>query len=259
MDLEAIQRAGSRASSSPDPLRRRPGPRPPRRRRLDRGAAPGALRVAFSMLRGRIDQLADVVLPGGDHAEKEGTVTHPDGRLQRLRPNVPHPGDVRPGWKVLGELAAAPGPRDRHRLRARGAGGDRLRGPHLRGDHPEEIGGRGMRWQEREQRRRRRGGRTHSGAGTARRASAEPSRRAPPRGTPPTGLRLGTYRDLWAGEVTERNAALQFLRPSRARARAADAERLGVSRRRRGDVSSNGTRSSARVAIRERMRPGAAS
>ena len=52
---------------------------------------------------------ADVVFPAESHAEKEGTVTHPDGRLQRLRPNVPHPGEVRPGWQVLVELSAALG------------------------------------------------------------------------------------------------------------------------------------------------------
>ncbi len=49
---------------------------------------------------------ADVVFPAEFYAEKEGTVTHPDGRLQRLRPGVPHPGHVRPMWQVLVELSA---------------------------------------------------------------------------------------------------------------------------------------------------------
>ncbi len=43
--------------------------------------------------------------------EKEGTVTHPDGRVQRLRPAVGHPGEVRSEWRVLVELAPAPRPR----------------------------------------------------------------------------------------------------------------------------------------------------
>jgi NADH-quinone oxidoreductase subunit G len=44
---------------------------------------------------------ADVVFPAEAYPEKEGTLTHPDGRLQRLRPAVPRPGDVRPIWQVL--------------------------------------------------------------------------------------------------------------------------------------------------------------
>ena len=52
---------------------------------------------------------ADIVLPAETHAEKEGTVTHPEGRLQRLRPNVPLPDGVRPGWWALTEVLAATG------------------------------------------------------------------------------------------------------------------------------------------------------
>ena len=54
-------------------------------------------------------QNADVHLPAETFAEKEGTVTHPDGRLQRVRPSVPHPGAVRPLWQALLELSAALG------------------------------------------------------------------------------------------------------------------------------------------------------
>ena len=49
---------------------------------------------------------ADVVFPGEAYAEKEGTITHPDGRLQRLRPAIGRPGEVRMEWQVLLELAA---------------------------------------------------------------------------------------------------------------------------------------------------------
>ena len=34
---------------------------------------------------------ADVVFPAEAYPEKEGTITHPDGRLQRLRPAIGHP------------------------------------------------------------------------------------------------------------------------------------------------------------------------
>ena len=30
---------------------------------------------------------------------------HPDGRLQRLRPAIARPGEVRAGWHVIAELA----------------------------------------------------------------------------------------------------------------------------------------------------------
>ena len=61
------------------------------------------------MLENETTALADVVFPLESHAEKDGTVTHPDGRLQRVRPSAARPGDVRPGWQVLAELAAALG------------------------------------------------------------------------------------------------------------------------------------------------------
>jgi len=62
--------------------------------------------IAVSMFENESTALADVVLPAETFAEKEGTVTHPDGRLQRLRPAIPRPGEVRPTWQALTELAA---------------------------------------------------------------------------------------------------------------------------------------------------------
>jgi NADH-quinone oxidoreductase subunit G len=193
---------------------------------------------------------ADIVLPGETHAEKDGTVTHPDGRLQRLRTSVPHPGDVRPIWLVLAELAAALGdetgiesPRDALEAIAEAV-------PFYARITPEEIGGLGVRWQERE-------------AASAFAAEGQTSRAMAP--SPQSGtfdggrLRLGTYRDLWADEVTERNAALRFLTPrQRVELATADAEQLGLANGDEVDVRSNGTSVRARVAVRERMRPGAA-
>src|SRR5947208_2723954 len=48
---------------------------------------------------------ANVVFPAESYAEKEGTLTHPDGRVQRLRPAIGHPGELRAEWRVLAELA----------------------------------------------------------------------------------------------------------------------------------------------------------
>jgi len=50
-------------------------------------------------------QLADVVLPGASFAEKEGTFTATDRRVQRVRKAVEPPGDARPDWEILCLLA----------------------------------------------------------------------------------------------------------------------------------------------------------
>ncbi|HTU85423.1 MAG TPA: NADH-quinone oxidoreductase subunit NuoG, partial [Solirubrobacteraceae bacterium] len=65
-----------------------------------------ALVVAHaSVLTDGLRRHANVIFPAESHAEKDGTVVHPDGRLQRLRIAIQHPGEVRPGWRVLTELA----------------------------------------------------------------------------------------------------------------------------------------------------------
>ena len=72
------------------------------------------------------------------------------------------------------------------------------------------------------------------------------------------GLRLGTFRELWADEVTERNVALRFLMPEqRVELAPADAARFGIRQGDEVEVRSNGTAVKARATIRERMRPGA--
>jgi len=50
-------------------------------------------------------ELADVVLPGASFAEKEGTFTGTDRRIQRVRKAIEPVGDSRPDWVILCELA----------------------------------------------------------------------------------------------------------------------------------------------------------
>ena len=109
--------------------------------------------IAFSMLENETTAAADVVFPLESHAEKDGTVTHPDGRLQRVRPSASRPGEVRPAWQVLAELAAALG----HETGIESAP-DALAAvaeavPFYAGISDAEIGGRGVRWQDRPGRR----------------------------------------------------------------------------------------------------------
>ncbi len=50
-------------------------------------------------------QLADVVLPGASFAEKDGTYTNTERRVQLIRKAVEPPGQARPDWWVVAELA----------------------------------------------------------------------------------------------------------------------------------------------------------
>ncbi len=135
-----------------DPLRTHP----------DRGLWKAALGTAQtviaheSVMTETIREYADVVFPAEAYPEKEGTLTHPDGRLQRLRtaigrPQPSGPGTgVRPGWQVIADVAAQAG----HELRiAAGPIASRRMFeaiPFYAGLTLDEIGGQGVRWQERE-------------------------------------------------------------------------------------------------------------
>ena len=203
--------------------------------------------VAFSLLETESAEQADVIFPLESHAEKDGTVTPPDGRLQRVRPSARRPGEVRPGWQVLSELSAALGVET-----GIGSAPDALAAiaeavPFYAGLTDAEIGGRGIRWQEREA--------ADALPHVKRVATVE----APPARADANGaLLLGTYRDIWSGPVTEHSPALRFLAPTqRLEISPADADRLGLADGDEVTVGSNGTSLHARVAIGERIAEGA--
>ena len=50
-------------------------------------------------------RLADVVLPAASFAEKDGTFTNTERRVQRVRKALPPPGEARADWKILSDLA----------------------------------------------------------------------------------------------------------------------------------------------------------
>jgi predicted molibdopterin-dependent oxidoreductase YjgC len=50
-------------------------------------------------------KLADVILPSTSFAEKDGTFTNSDRRVQRVRRAVPQVGESRPDWEILCDLA----------------------------------------------------------------------------------------------------------------------------------------------------------
>jgi NADH-quinone oxidoreductase subunit G len=93
---------------------------------------------------------ADVVFPAESYAEKAGTITHPDGRLQRLRPAIARLGSIRAEWLVIVELAARLG-LDLGVSTAQMASEQLFDAvPFYAGLTLEEIGGKGVRWQDRE-------------------------------------------------------------------------------------------------------------
>ncbi|MCD6014754.1 MAG: NADH-quinone oxidoreductase, chain [Solirubrobacterales bacterium] len=211
--------------------------------------------IAVSAFDDASTETADIVFPAESYAEKEGTVTHPDGRLQRLRPAVPHPGNVHPIWQVLAELGARLGHETGIGSVPEAVATIAAEVPFYAGITPEEIGGRGVRWQERP-----------AASAVAELAAVPPEQRTSrtnldrdDSGTLTADrLRLGTYPALWADEITDRNVALRFLAPAQTVELApSDGERLGLASGDEVEVRSNGTGVRARVALNERMRPGA--
>jgi NADH-quinone oxidoreductase subunit G len=219
--------------------------------------------LAISMFEDASTKYADVVFPAESYAEKEGTVTHPDGRLQRVRSGVPNPGRARPTWEVLVELSALLGEETGIDSVPEALAAIAAEVPFYAGITEEEIGGVGVRWQDRDAASSFPAG---SGESPGLASDDVPTQRVGTSrgrvtGTPPTPppdrLQVGTYRDLWAAEVTDRSPALRFLAPKQTIELApADADRLGIGSGDEVDVRSNGTSLRARVAIRERVRPG---
>jgi NADH-quinone oxidoreductase subunit G len=191
-----------------------------------------------------LERHADVVFPAETHAEKEGTLTHPDGRVQRLRQAVGRPADVRAGWWLLAELCGRAG-----------AGVDAPTAtaateafvgavPFYGGLTLEEIGARGVRWQDRDA----------ASSLPAAEPSGEPLEEPPALGE---GLRVAPVPALFSGPETEHAPPLSFLVAQlRAELSPADAGRLGVQA---GDdviLSVNGDSVQAPAAVRSTVTPG---
>jgi NADH-quinone oxidoreductase subunit G len=191
-----------------------------------------------------LDEHADVVFPAEIYPEKEGTVTHPDGRLQRVRQALGHAGEVRPAWRVLHDLCerlgvglgALTAPMVTERL------ADAV--PLYAGITLDEIGGLGVRWQEREA----------ASALPVEELSAEPLP-VPP--APDRGLRLAAVPTLWTGPEVEYSPTLRFL-STRARAEISveDAREAGVENGDDVRVTSNGAVIDAVAAVRSTVPAG---
>ena len=201
--------------------------------------------IAFaSFLTPLLEEHASVVFPAESNAEKEGTLTHPDGRLQRVRQAIGHADQVRATWSVLAELCLRLGtPVDAHTAPMVTAMVAEAV-PFYRGLTLEEIGGHGVRWQERDA------------------ASAAPQAEAAvePLAEPPSLVeapRLGAVPSLWSGPEVEHSPVLQFLAPApRAELSIEDARRLAVDPGDEVEVTWNGHSVRARAAVRSGVPPG---
>ncbi len=210
--------------------------------------------VSFSAYEDATAAKADVVLPLETHAEKDGTLTHPDGRLQRVRPSAGRPGVIQSNLTVLAELGQALGLElPFSQPLAFAALTEAV--PFYASITEETIGGQGIRWQETASASALPG----AAASPAPDAGTPSSRARPSEGEPKsgTGLALGTYRDLWAGPVTELNPPLGFLKPGqRLEMSPVDAHRLELSQGDAVRVSQGDSSVEAEVLVKERVSPG---
>jgi formate dehydrogenase major subunit/formate dehydrogenase alpha subunit len=65
--------------------------------------------VVQDILPNEMLRFADVVLPAACFAEKDGVFTNSDRRVQLVRKAVDPPGEARPDWEILGDVARAAG------------------------------------------------------------------------------------------------------------------------------------------------------
>ncbi len=192
---------------------------------------------------------ANVVFPAESHAEHDGVITHPDGRLQRLRQAIARQGETRAGWWILQELGrrlgadlgVLAGPMASQQLFAAV--------PFYAGVSLDAIGGKGLRWAELE---------GNAAAWPA--PAAAPARSTPEAAASTDGrLRVGTYRSVWAGPEVAASPALAFLRSrTRVELSPADAKRLELFDGDRAVVAADGQTVNALVSVRAAVPAGSA-
>jgi NADH-quinone oxidoreductase subunit G len=227
-----------------DPLRDLPN-----RALWDSALHRAALVVAHaSVLTEGLSEHATVVFPAESHAEKAGTVVHPDGRIQQLRTAIAHPGEVRAGWSVIAEIAKRVG-LDTGVLTSPMAFRQLVDAvPFYAGLTLDQIGGRGIRWPERVELEP-----AHAAEWPT------PAKAAPPPSPSNGALRLGTYRPIWAAPEVEVSPALQYtVARQQLELSPEDARRLGVVHGAEVEVAQNGTRLHARAAVRTGVPSGTA-
>jgi NADH-quinone oxidoreductase subunit G len=224
-----------------DPIRDRPD-----RALWERALHAAGLVVAHaSVLTEGLAEHANVIFPADSYAEKEGTVVHPDGRLQRLRTAIAHPGSVRAGWSVIADIGRRAG-LDTGVLTSPMAFAQLVEAvPFYRGISLEAIGGRGVRWPALDVASELSAPASDQARPATARRGATGERPAGGNGAAPStgSLRLGTYRSIWAAPEVEISPALKFtIARQQVELSPEDASRLGIGNGDAVDVAQNGTR-----------------
>jgi NADH-quinone oxidoreductase subunit G len=195
---------------------------------------------------------ATVVFPAASYAEREGTITHPDGRLQRMRQAITLQGDNRQGWQVIADLAGLLGVE--LRVLTAGMVWNQLieAVPAYAGITLDDIGGRGVRWPERNG--------AAAGVGGTEIDLGPFGLEAPPSPLSPNGvLRLGTYRSIWDAPEVDAAPALAFARGNgHVELSPKDAQRLGIQHGETVQVASGEDTAEAVVALRDAIPEGSA-
>jgi NADH-quinone oxidoreductase subunit G len=195
-----------------------------------------------SVLTDTVRDHIDIVIPAEAYPEKEGTLVHPDGRVQRLRPAIGRPKGAQATWQVLAEIASRAG--SPHRILAGPIASKQLfeAVPFYRGLTLDAIGGRGVRWPQ-------------TDAASAYEAEEwNPVKLKTPKAAPAArngSLRLGTFRTLWASKEVDVSPVLQFAIPKQVvELSPADADRLGIQHGEAVEVASNGHRVHGAAVVR---------
>jgi NADH-quinone oxidoreductase subunit G len=240
-----------------DPLRDQP-----QRATWDRALEKATHVIAHaSFLTPGLREHATVVFPAESYAEKEGTIVHPEGRLQRLRPAIGRPAGTRAEWQVLDELGRRAGA-DHGVWTVHSATQQLIAAvPFYAGLTTDTIGAKGTRWWESAERAAAwpqptaqlpAGGATAAGSGPAAPAYEAAA-------TPNGALRLGTFKSIWASAEVAASPALKFLHPEqRVELSPADAERLGLRHGERVTVGDDGGSVEAVVELRNASPAGSA-
>jgi predicted molibdopterin-dependent oxidoreductase YjgC len=84
-----------------DPIRDMPDPRA-----ATNGLFAAEYVIAIDLFHNDTNRYADVILPAAGFAEKEGTITNIEGRVQKVNRVRPAPGSGRPDWSILDDLAS---------------------------------------------------------------------------------------------------------------------------------------------------------
>jgi NADH-quinone oxidoreductase subunit G len=207
--------------------------------------AAGLVVAHASVLTEGLAEHANVIFPADSYAEKEGTVVHPDGRLQRLRTAIAHPGSVRAGWSVIADIGRRAG-LDTGVLTSPMAFAQLVEAvPFYRGISLEAIGGRGVRWPALDVASELSAPASDQARPATARRGATGERPAGGNGAAPStgSLRLGTYRSIWAAPEVEISPALKFtIARQQVELSPEDASRLGIGNGDAVDVAQNGTR-----------------